>query len=82
MTVIEQLAVLAMIRPLAGMTVHLSIEARIALWRNMLLTELCHMPPEDRRDELEEIIEEMPRLLRASEEGMRQALIAAAKRGE
>lgn len=60
---------------------HLSHKDRMTVLCVLLAEEICTLPPGARRAALDEVLDEMPGLLRAAETVMRQTLVANARRG-
>ena len=58
----------------------LSHDDKTIVLLSVLMQEICMLPPSDREDELASLLSELPMLLRATQEGMRQGLAAQAKR--
>jgi hypothetical protein len=54
-------------------------EGRSSLLLALLAQEICTFPPGDRAGALEDVIDDLPGILRATEKGMRQALVENAK---
>lgn len=75
----EAAATVALVRPMAARMARLSIESRIALLCALLTQELCNLPPGQRDDELERVLNDLPAIMRATERGMRNALIQNAR---
>lgn len=75
----ERKAILALVRPVANQIESLSIDGRITLLCGLLAQEMCNLPPSDRAAELDRVLDELPGILRASEDGMRQALAENAR---
>ena len=74
-------AIIGLVKPIAKRMEHLSVESRITLLCGLLAQEICNLPMGDREDELERVLDEMPSILRATERGMREALVGNARRG-
>ena len=79
--VMDGATIIALVRPIAERMAHLPVEVRIALLCGLLTQEVCQYPASERRDELERIIDDLPGILRATEDGMRQALTENARGG-
>lgn len=81
MSGIDEAALLALIRPFAGAMERFGLcyEGRVMLLQSLLAQEVCTLPPSERRPELGRIMGEMPMILRASEEGMHEAIIQNAR---
>lgn len=77
----ERDAIIALVRPVVDRMAHLSVDARITFFLGLLAQEICCLPPGDRRGEIERIQDDLPMILKATEDGMREALADNARSG-
>lgn len=56
-------------------------EERIVMLSSLLMQEVCLLPVSERVDAIHDIQRDLPMIFRASEEGMRQALVENARDG-
>lgn len=75
----DQGKIVALVRPLADLIAHLSIDGRITLLTAVMAQEICNLPPGERDDELARVVRDLPIILDATEDGMRQALVENAR---
>jgi len=73
---------IALVRPIVARMAPLSSESRIALLCALLAQEVCMLPGPERAEELESILEDLPGIVRATERGMREALVQNARDGK
>lgn len=74
-------SIVALVRPMVRQMGTLSPEGRITLLCGLLAQEICCRPASERMPLLVEILDEIPSIFRATEEGMREALAQNAKDG-
>jgi hypothetical protein len=73
--------ILEFVLPMARLLDRLTVRQRLLLLATLLTQEVCHLPPGDRDAAMAEVMGDLPSLLVATEEGMRDALSMNAKRG-
>lgn len=72
-------AIVSLVLPIANLISHLSVDYRITLLCALITQEMCTLPPGERADELDRVLHELPRILGATERGMREALVQNAR---
>ena len=77
----ERQSILALVKPVASLMAHLSIDGRITLLCALLAQEMCNLPLAERDDELRRVLRELPGILDATERGMREAIAQNARAG-
>jgi len=75
----EHNAIVSMVTPIADKISHLSREGRITLLSALLAQEFLTLPVSERAKEFDALLDQMPGILRSSEEGMRIALAENAR---
>lgn len=78
---INEAAVLALVKPISARMAHLLVGDRITLLAALLAQEICTYPAPHRAHMLAAVIQEMPQILRDTEAGMRDALSENARNG-
>ena len=72
---------IALVQPVSRRIAHLSVEGRITLLCNLLAQEICNLPLSERDEELARVRRDLPDMLDATEQGMREALAQNARNG-
>jgi len=74
-------AVLTAMRKMREHLLSLDFDCRITVLCALLAQEVCTLPPNERAPELRRLQDDLPGILKATEEGMRQGLAENAREG-